>query len=66
MSHVLELSVFIELMKRAGYTVRESEGRIHVVDEAGMSIASSLKWVMDDTVYVARHPFRELLDRRVA
>ena len=65
MQSAIDIDVFKRMMEQRGLRVRESEGRINVVDGAGMTIASSVKWDMLGHVFVARHPFKELLDRRV-
>lgn len=63
MSHVISIGPFMKLMEMRGLRVFERDDRIVVVDEAGMVIASSVKWQLDDHIFVARHPFKELLER---
>ena len=65
MQSAIDIDVFKQMMSQRGLQIRESEGRIHVVDSVGMSLASSTKWEMLGHVFVARHPFKELLERRV-
>lgn len=62
MSHVISIGPFMKLMEMRGLRVFERDDRIVVVDEAGMVIASSVKWQLDDHIFVARHPFKELLE----
>lgn len=62
MTNVMGLDAFKKLMELRGFDVREHEGRVSVVDEIGMVIASSVKWQVDDHIFVARHPFKELLE----